>query len=175
MAILKLCFNLLAQPSKMIAILIDLSHKDNSRYRGIKITISDRFDHQMNTSKTLITWGPITYFWYVKTSNQWANAENNDLIMCFVRTKKFPHSFPWRNFLNLAVLIFPGRLQPSIFSVSDFTSVFGMGTGVSPILSPPENFQTQHQTVTACYTLLTWSWRSFSIYKFHGLVMQVIF
>ncbi len=34
-------------------------------------------------------------------------------------------------FLILAVPIFPGRHQPSIFGVTDFTSVFGMGTGVS--------------------------------------------
>lgn len=41
--------------------------------------------------------------------------------------------------LNLAVPIFPGRYQPSIFGVVDFTSVFGMRTGVSPQLCPPEN------------------------------------
>ena len=55
--------------------------------------------------------------------------------------KKIPPKIaPRRNFLNLAVLIFPCRLQPSIVSVVAFTSVFGMGTGVSPLLSPPENF-----------------------------------
>ena len=45
-----------------------------------------------------------------------------------------------RGTLILAVLIFPDRRQPSIFSVADFTAVFEMGTGVSPQLLPPENF-----------------------------------
>jgi hypothetical protein len=42
--------------------------------------------------------------------------------------------------LTLAVLTFPGRYQPSIISVVSLTSVFGMGTGVSLQLYPPENF-----------------------------------
>ena len=40
--------------------------------------------------------------------------------------------------LNLAVPTFPARRQASIIGVVDFTSVFGMGTGVSPQLYPPE-------------------------------------
>ena len=43
--------------------------------------------------------------------------------------------------LILALSAFPGRLQPSIIDVLDFTSVFEMGTGVSPKLYAPENFQ----------------------------------
>ncbi len=42
--------------------------------------------------------------------------------------------------LILALSTFPGRLQPSIINVLDFTSVFGMGTGVAPKLYAPENF-----------------------------------
>ena len=42
--------------------------------------------------------------------------------------------------LTLAVLTFPGRYQPSIISVADLTSVFGMGTGVTLQLYPPGNF-----------------------------------
>ena len=42
--------------------------------------------------------------------------------------------------LILAVLTFPGRYQPSIISVVDLTSVFGMGTGVALQLCPPGNF-----------------------------------
>lgn len=42
--------------------------------------------------------------------------------------------------LNLAVPIFPVRYQTSMFGAMDFTSVFGMGTGVTPSLSPPGNF-----------------------------------
>ncbi len=37
-----------------------------------------------------------------------------------------------RGFFKLAVLTFPARNQASIISAMDFTSVFGMGTGVSP-------------------------------------------
>ena len=40
--------------------------------------------------------------------------------------------------LILALSAFPGRLQPSIIDVLDFTSVFEMGTGVSPKLYAPE-------------------------------------
>ncbi len=43
--------------------------------------------------------------------------------------------------LILALSAFPGRLQPSIIDVLDFTSVFEMGTGVTPKLYAPENFQ----------------------------------
>lgn len=43
--------------------------------------------------------------------------------------------------LNLALPTFPGRLQPSIIGAVDFTSVFGMGTGVSPQLYAPKIFQ----------------------------------
>lgn len=46
-----------------------------------------------------------------------------------------------RFLFNLALPTFPGRCQPSILSVVDFTSVFGMGTGVSPQLYAPEIFQ----------------------------------
>ena len=42
--------------------------------------------------------------------------------------------------LILALSTFPGRLQPSIIDVLDFTSVFEMGTGVTPKLYAPENF-----------------------------------
>jgi hypothetical protein len=42
--------------------------------------------------------------------------------------------------LNLAVPAFPVRRQTSIIGAVDFTSVFGMGTGVSPQLYPPGNF-----------------------------------
>ena len=42
---------------------------------------------------------------------------------------------------NLAVPIVPDRCQPSIVGAVGFTSVFGMGTGVSPQLSPPEIFK----------------------------------
>lgn len=42
--------------------------------------------------------------------------------------------------LNLAVPAFPVRLQTSILGAVDFTSVFEMGTGVSPLLYPPGNF-----------------------------------
>ncbi len=42
--------------------------------------------------------------------------------------------------LTLAVPTFPGRNQPSIISVVDLTSVFGMGTGVTLQLYPPGNF-----------------------------------
>lgn len=37
-----------------------------------------------------------------------------------------------RGFFKLALSAFPGRLQPSIIDAKDFTSVFEMGTGVSP-------------------------------------------
>ena len=40
-----------------------------------------------------------------------------------------------------ALSTFPGRLQPSIIDALDFTSVFEMGTGVSPKLYAPEIFQ----------------------------------
>ncbi len=53
--------------------------------------------------------------------------------------KNSPKFYPG-GILNLAVLIFPCRYQPSIVSVVVFTSVFGMGTGVTPQLLPPENF-----------------------------------
>ena len=43
--------------------------------------------------------------------------------------------------LNLALPTFPGRYQPSIISALDFTSVFEMGTGVTPKLYAPESFQ----------------------------------
>jgi hypothetical protein len=42
--------------------------------------------------------------------------------------------------LNLAVPAFPVRRQTSIIGAVDFTTVFGMGTGVSPQLYPPGNF-----------------------------------
>lgn len=42
--------------------------------------------------------------------------------------------------LILALPNFPGRYQPSIFGAVDFTTVFGMGTGVSPQLYTPEIF-----------------------------------
>ena len=42
--------------------------------------------------------------------------------------------------LILALPNFPGRYQPSILSAVDFTTVFGMGTGVSPQLYTPEIF-----------------------------------
>ncbi len=42
--------------------------------------------------------------------------------------------------LNLAVPTLPVRYQTSTIGAVDFTSVFGMGTGVSPQLSPPGNF-----------------------------------
>jgi hypothetical protein len=35
---------------------------------------------------------------------------------------------------------FPGRLQPSIIGAVSLTAVFGMGTGVSLQLYPPEIF-----------------------------------
>jgi hypothetical protein len=41
---------------------------------------------------------------------------------------------------NLAVPAFPGRRQPSIIGAEILTSVFGMGTGVSFQLYPPEIF-----------------------------------
>lgn len=41
---------------------------------------------------------------------------------------------------NLAVPTFPARRQASIIGAVDFTSVFGMGTGVSLQLFPPEIF-----------------------------------
>ncbi len=43
--------------------------------------------------------------------------------------------------LNLAVPTLPVRYQTSTIGAVDFTSVFGMGTGVSPQLYPPGNFQ----------------------------------
>ena len=43
--------------------------------------------------------------------------------------------------LILALSTFPGRCQPSIIDALDFTSVFEMGTGVSPKLYAPEIFQ----------------------------------
>ena len=54
---------------------------------------------------------------------------------------KKPH-ISMRFFLNLilALSAFPGRLQPSIIDVLDFTTVFEMGTGVSPKLYAPEIF-----------------------------------
>jgi hypothetical protein len=42
--------------------------------------------------------------------------------------------------LILALPNFPGRYQPSMLSAVDFTTVFGMGTGVSPQLYAPEIF-----------------------------------
>ena len=54
--------------------------------------------------------------------------------------KKHPKNFLGCLNLNLAVLTFPGRLQPSIISVADLTSVFEMGTGISLQLYPPGNF-----------------------------------
>lgn len=44
------------------------------------------------------------------------------------------------NLTSLAVPIVTGRYQPSIVGVMGLTSVFGMGTGVAPSLSPPGNF-----------------------------------
>ncbi len=43
-----------------------------------------------------------------------------------------------RGFFKLAVPTFPVRLQTSIIGVVDLTSVFEMGTGMSPQLYPPE-------------------------------------
>ena len=40
-----------------------------------------------------------------------------------------------------ALSTFPGRLQPSIIDALDFTSVFEMGTGVTPKLYAPEIFK----------------------------------
>ena len=51
-------------------------------------------------------------------------------------------SFIFHPFLDLAVPIFPGRFQPSIFGVLGLTSVFGMDTGVALKLLPPENLCT---------------------------------
>ena len=55
--------------------------------------------------------------------------------------KKGPEVLPSRLLFNLAVPTFPVRLQTSIIGVVDLTSVFGMGTGVSLQLYPPEIFQ----------------------------------
>ena len=66
--------------------------------------------------------------------------------MSYERTKTFKliqkkslSTFIERLF-NLAVPVFPDRLQSSIFGVVSLTAVFGMGTGVSPRLWPPEIF-----------------------------------
>ena len=72
--------------------------------------------------------------------------------------------------LILAVLIFPDRRQPSIFSVADFTAVFEMGTGVSPQLLPPENFN-PFQTMT----ILLGSIISFLGYKFYVILLVKVF
>ena len=42
--------------------------------------------------------------------------------------------------INLAIPAFPGRFQPSIIGAVDLTSVFEMGTGVTPQLYSPGNF-----------------------------------
>jgi hypothetical protein len=44
--------------------------------------------------------------------------------------------------INLALPTFPARCQASIIGAVDFTSVFEMGTGVSPQPYAPGNFQT---------------------------------
>ncbi len=54
--------------------------------------------------------------------------------------KKGPEVLPSRLLFNLAVPTFPVRHQTSIIGVVDLTSVFGMGTGVSLQLYPPEIF-----------------------------------
>ena len=56
-------------------------------------------------------------------------------------SKKNAPKISLRGKLNLAVPTFPARLQTSILGAVDFTSVFGMGTGVSLQLYPPETFQ----------------------------------
>jgi hypothetical protein len=56
------------------------------------------------------------------------------------RQKNKPLTQTRRGLLNLAVPIVPGRYQPSIFGAVSLTAVFGMGTGVSPLLWPPEIF-----------------------------------
>ena len=54
--------------------------------------------------------------------------------------KKATSKFDVALIKNLAVPAFPVRLQTSIIGAVDFTSVFEMGTGVSPLLYPPGNF-----------------------------------
>lgn len=56
------------------------------------------------------------------------------------KSKKKEQLFTVALNINLAVPTFPARHQASIIGVVDFTSVFGMGTGVSPQLYPPEIF-----------------------------------
>jgi hypothetical protein len=65
-------------------------------------------------------------------------------------TKKGP-DFSGPFLLNLALSTFPGRLQPSIIDAVDLTSVFGMGTGISPLLYAPKIFQNFYKvTMKVC-------------------------
>jgi hypothetical protein len=67
-------------------------------------------------------------------------VEKNSFLIVSLCNKKKPQFFGAFLF-NLAVSTFPGRLQPSILDAVDLTAVFGMGTGVSPQLYPPEIFE----------------------------------
>ena len=69
------------------------------------------------------------------------------IVICNIKTihynldKKIGSHISMRSLnLILALPTFPGRLQPSIIGALDFTSVFEMGTGVSPKLYTPEIF-----------------------------------
>ena len=66
-------------------------------------------------------------------------VKNMKQIIQSMLTKK-PHQQWWGFNLILAPPNFPGRYQPSIIGAVDFTTVFGMGTGVSPQLYTPEIF-----------------------------------
>ena len=71
------------------------------------------------------------------------------LVMCLhiYSCKKYKHKKRPRSFFevffiinSLAVPTFPTRNQVSIIGAVIFTAVFGMGTGVTPQLSPPRKF-----------------------------------
>lgn len=67
------------------------------------------------------------------------------MIDLHTRAKKSLEVLPSRLSFNLAVPTFPVRYQTSIIGVVDLTSVFGMGTGVSLQLCPPEIFHVLRQ------------------------------
>jgi len=66
--------------------------------------------------------------------------DKKDIIIADFRREKASYCYEALK-LILALSTFPGRLQPSIIDVLDFTSVFEMGTGVSLKLYAPEIFQ----------------------------------
>ena len=80
--------------------------------------------------------------------------------------KKAPKYY-LRSFLivnSLAVPTFPTRNQVSIIGAVIFTTVFGMGTGVTPQLSPPRKFLIISNAIC----------EMFVIYKFFCLVFRFL-